>query len=583
MGCVETSNHLIIGKSKTEDNNLFRLETSKHNNYLNSKKLSSNKENININYVNHFEALINKMPQIINKYNIIEQISNNDMSTDYKLQLKDNLNKYKTLKILRKKLLGNENKIETEIKLLNSLNHEKLLKIEDCFFDSINYYLIIEYCNSNLTELIDKKKIVSENQVKYIIFQLLEVISYLNSKSLIHTDIKPDNILIFSTYYHNNEEFYNIKLLNFGSSTFMEKQNNVENLNYPLYVSPEIFDNNYNIKNDIWSIGVVMYELLFGFIPFYGENYDKVVYTIKKAPINFIHDSISDESLNLLKNMLIRNPTYRYNATECLYHSWFKNIDDLLVEDNITSNDINKNNKKENNFKIKISEYNEEKEKNEFNKINNIINDFNLLQVSPPRSIKLSSKRNLNNIEKYHKKNLMYQSFKYIHHYLRKKYYLMEEMEYLKDLFDKNKINDEINFEKTIFCFKKYCGYNNNLINDLILDDIITDKLKVEFTGNKINLIQFQNFLIKEKENDINEKLWKPFSNLEPNNKLEIEKCFEEIKPNYKFLIYFEEMKKQMNEEKLKENYLFYEYKTLIEKAVDNIENEKKKLMLKNK
>ena len=155
MGCVETSNHLIIGKSKTEDNNLFRLETSKHNSYLNSKKLTSNKENININYVNHFEALINKMPQIINKYNIIEQISNNDMSTDYKLQLKDNLNKYKTLKILRKKLIGNENKIETEIELLNSLNHEKLLKIEDCFFDSINYYLIIEYCNSNLTELID--------------------------------------------------------------------------------------------------------------------------------------------------------------------------------------------------------------------------------------------------------------------------------------------------------------------------------------------------------------------------------------------------------------------------------------------
>ena len=287
-------------------------------------------------------------------------------------------------------------------------------------------------------------------------------------------------------------------------------------------------------------------------------------------------NSISDESLNLLKNMLIRNPTYRYNATECLYHSWFKNIDDLLVEDNITSNDINKNNKKENNFKIKISEYNEEKEKNEFNKINNIINDFNLLQVSPPRSIKLSSKRNLNNIEKYHKKNLIYQSFKYIHHYLRKKYYLMEEMEYLKDLFDKNKINDEINFEKTIFCFKKYCGYNNNLINDLILDDQISDKLKNEVNEGKLNLIQFQNFLIKEKGNDINDKLWKAFSNLDINqNKNELIKCLNEVQENSKLKKYFNEIINEMNNHQLKENYLFFEYKGLIENAVNKIENEK--------
>ena len=54
--------------------------------------------------------------------------------------VKSDLSKYKTLKIIRKKIIGDENKILNEIQNINSLNHEKLLKIEECYYDSINYY-----------------------------------------------------------------------------------------------------------------------------------------------------------------------------------------------------------------------------------------------------------------------------------------------------------------------------------------------------------------------------------------------------------------------------------------------------------
>ena len=597
MGCAVSVNNTIKSTKKENDENLLYhiINSNRKFKYSNSNIINEDniKENNKINYVNHSELKNENMLKIKSKYIIVEQISNTNFSTDYKLQLKSNLSKYKTLKIIRKKIIGDENKILNEIQSINSLNHENLFKIEECYYDSINYYFIMEYCIlGKLSDLLKQKKIFSENQVKFIIYQLLDVDSYLLENDLIHTDINPNNILIESSFKYNNEDLYLIKLLNFASSTYMKEINKSENNsnNLPFYVSPEIFDNQYNLNSDIWSIGIIMYEMLFGFIPFYGDNFEKVKYIIKNSNINFQHDNISNEALNLLKNMLIRDPTHRYNINECIFHPWFYNINELLsnrnnnnyIENSKEKNEnINTNiskNKQNNFFKININQFPiNENEKNEITKkpFNTIIKDFNFLESRMSSSKKITTKRNKNNNENYYIKNMIYHSLKYIHHYFRKKYHLTEEMEYLKDLFDKYKINEEINIENTIICFNKYCGYNNSLINELIIGDIINDKLKNEMTNKVFNLIQFQNFLIKEKENDINKKLCNSFSHLKKTNKYEIIKSFNEIKPNSKFKKYFEEMKKEMNEDILKENYLFCDYKNLIEKVVDKIENEK--------
>ena len=564
MGCVASNNQFISGKVKSDNNNynhLLSLTSYQNKNTLFS--LDNRQRSLRNNSLNH--SYIYKIPQLNSEYNILEQLSFNEMSVDYKLQLKSDNSKYKTLKILSRTIMGNEKKILKEIETLNSLRNDKFLRIEQCYYDSMNYYVIMEYCSlGKLTDLLKKYLTLTENQVKVIIYQLLEIVLFLSSKSLVHTDIKPDNIFIYSSYIYEDQILYLIKLLNFGSSTYMKKstsQNSQSNL--PFYVAPEIFENNFNIKNDIWSIGVIMFEMLFGFIPFCGDNYAKVVFSINNAKINFDrHDNLSENCIDLLKNMLIRNPEHRFDVNQCISHIWFKDIDKLLIDK------VNNNKDYKTNINIKNKENIIKEDFKTF------IKDLNL-QIKSPLSIKINSKRNVNR-NNYVEKDLIYQTFKYIHHYLRKQFNLNDEMDYLKKLFDKNKNNDLIDIEKTLVCFKKYCGYNNNLINDLILDDQISDKLKNEVNEGKLNLIQFQNFLIKEKGNDINDKLWKAFSNLDINqNKNELIKCLNEVQENSKLKKYFNEIINEMNNHQLKENYLFFEYKGLIENAVNKIENEK--------
>ena len=86
-------------------------------------------------------------------------------------------------------------------------------------------------------------------------FQLLQAIKYLNENNFIHTDVKPENILISGKFISNNEEFFHVKLIDFGSVNSLI---NIDNNNLPYYIAPEIIERKINAKCDIWSIGIIM-------------------------------------------------------------------------------------------------------------------------------------------------------------------------------------------------------------------------------------------------------------------------------------------------------------------------------------
>ena len=592
MGCVQTADVVKIDNNNRKDindneniNNFTNLNIENNNKKLNKTNYSTNQFSSTSNQFDNTYNTFNNtndtikdlfncnIPEINNNYNIINQISKNETFIEYKIQSKIDSNLFKSLKIINKKNLGasSDEKIMEEMKVLSSLTNERIIQVENCFFDENNYYIITEYCKlGNLTNLQKKITTFSESQTKFIIFQLLNAVSYLYSRNFVHTDIKPNNILIDKSFKYKGEEFYYIKLLDFTSSNSKNKNSKNLESNLPYYSSPEVLDMNFNYKCDIWSIGIILYEMIHGYLPFKAKQYDELIFTIKN--LNPVYDTniISQNGLNLLKKMLNKNPNNRLNVNECLNNVWFSNINEIKPDDN---NKTELTQIKEENDTIINNINNVNKiipEKHIKELFKNIINDIKLLKYEQSRRNSISICR-ISNKKINVKNELVNETIKFIHHYKRRKFELKEEKEYLQNLFNKYKVNKEISIESIILCFKKYSGYDNNLVNDLICEERISEKLKKEMNTSKLNLIQFQNFLMKEKSLVIEEKLWKVFSNLNTNNRNDLLNCYNFVQPNSKYKKYFLEIKKELNEQKLKENYLFFEFKNLIEKVTENI------------
>lgn len=100
----------------------------------------------------------------------------------------------------------------------------------------------------------------------------------------------------------------------------------------PYYVAPEVLEENYGLQCDIWSLGVILYILLSGYLPFGGDNPGEVFEKIKAGKYSFNQsewDKVSDEAKDLIKHMLEINTKKRYSASKCLDHKWFSVAEDL--------------------------------------------------------------------------------------------------------------------------------------------------------------------------------------------------------------------------------------------------------------
>ena len=566
MGCVQSSN-VKVNKININENNLDDFNLNKDN----KKTIKTNFEISNSNFENEGggEMILGDLniKEINGNYNIINQISKNESLIEYKIQRKSDLNIFKSLKIINKKVLNENNeKIIEEIKILCSLNHERIIKVENCFYDENYFYIITEYCKLGTLYDLKKKKTFKENQTKFIIYQLLTAVQYLCSKNFIHTDINPMNILIDSSFKYKGEEYYFIKILDFTYKSNSSKVKNLE-INLPYYISPEILEMDFNNKCDIWSIGIILYEMLHGYLPFKGKDYEEVIYNIKNSNIHYDSNIVSQIGLNLLKKMLVRNYEERLNSDECLNHIWFERIEEIKP-DETNKNELSQI--KEEDDIINNNGHKKKYEKQIKSLFENIIRDLNLENKNQSSRKSISSGRVLNKKNNL-KNDLVNQTIKFIHHYNRRKYEIKEEKKYLRNLFDKYKVNEEISCDSIIICFKKYSGYNNNLVNDLNYEEKIYNKLNNEMNRKKLNLIQFQNFLIKEKNDVIEQSLWTIFSNLSKNNRNDLLHCCNSVQSSSKYKKYFLEIKKEINEQKLKENYLFFEYKNLVERVVQKI------------
>ena len=140
--------------------------------------------------------------------------------------------------------------------------------------------MLYRYCDGGeLFHYIIEKKYLSEDVAAYIMKQLFSALQYLHSKKISHRDIKPENFMLYK-----KDDMTCIKMIDFGLSKDFTQQNTMHTMSgSPYYIAPEVFLQKYNSKIDIWSMGVVLYIMLSGKVPFPGRTEHEIIQNVIKG------------------------------------------------------------------------------------------------------------------------------------------------------------------------------------------------------------------------------------------------------------------------------------------------------------
>ncbi|CAD8107189.1 unnamed protein product [Paramecium sonneborni] len=184
-------------------------------------------------------------------------------------------------------------------------------RIYECLETANNIYIVLEFCNQGtLLDKIKKQKKLSEDEALFILFQLLQALALLADNNIAHRDIKPENIFI-------KDEVY--KLGDFGFAG--QKSMYQTHLGTFPYMAPEFFINDqYDSKVDVWALGLLTHEMLFGEIYFIGKSQFEVQQKIltKQYLLDDQKYNISEGVKELLKQMINKNPQERISAKDAL-------------------------------------------------------------------------------------------------------------------------------------------------------------------------------------------------------------------------------------------------------------------------
>lgn len=247
-------------------------------------------------------------------------------------------NKLYVIKVIDKKNIIEQKMVDQmnrEIEIMYKVNHPHVVKLINHFEDDDKFYLIMLYASrGQLYQLLKKSHRFDQRTAAQFMREVLEAVKYLHSFNppIIHRDIKPENILL--------DENSRIKLADFGWSNFKsDETSRVTYCGTPEYLSPEMVRKQGHGTNvDIWSLGVLLFELLAGHAPFSGINQEELFNNIRKLKINWPSD-FPPLAKNLITKILKLNPLERITIDEILSHSWFEKNPPIKPVLNNISND----------------------------------------------------------------------------------------------------------------------------------------------------------------------------------------------------------------------------------------------------
>ncbi|CAD7954364.1 unnamed protein product [Amoebophrya sp. A120] len=231
-------------------------------------------------------------------------------------------------KAMARKNIKNEKRFREEIDLMKRLDHPNIIRLFETFEDHKNIYLILELCTGGeLFDAIVSAGFLMEKDGAVLIKQMLAAIYYLHENKIMHRDLKPENFL-----FYNKEKGAPLKVIDFGLGAKFEKGDRMTTkAGTPYYVAPQVLKGDYNEKCDIWSIGVIMFILLSGYPPFYGEKDSEILQKVRKGKFSFPTEAedgveFSGGAKDLITKMLTYAEDDRMSAQAALEHKWFTDV-----------------------------------------------------------------------------------------------------------------------------------------------------------------------------------------------------------------------------------------------------------------
>ena len=272
---------------------------------------------------------------IDNRYKIIRSIGEGGMANVY-LAYDTILEREVAVKILRGDLADDEKfvrRFQREANAASSLKHPNIVEMYDVGEDDGKYFIVMEFINGKtLKSLIKKRGALTLEEVMDIMLQLTSAVACAHDSYIIHRDIKPQNVMIL--------EDGRVKITDFGiamalNSNELTQTNSV--MGSVHYLPPEQANGSGStIKSDIYSLGILMFELLTGKLPFKGENAVEIAIKQMKEPIPSVIDinpHIPQSVENIILRACAKNPKNRYDSAAEMYEDIKTCLDPLRFEE----------------------------------------------------------------------------------------------------------------------------------------------------------------------------------------------------------------------------------------------------------
>ncbi|KAL3532867.1 hypothetical protein ACH5RR_006388 [Cinchona calisaya] len=278
----------------------------------------------------------------IGKYQLSRTIGEGTFAK-VKLAINTVSGQYVAIKIIDKQMVMKNNlirQVSREIRTMKLLRHPNIVQIYEVIGTKTKVYIVMEYVSGGqLSDKLSYLTKLSEGDARKYFQQLIDAVDHCHWRGVYHRDLKPENLLLDSKG--------NLKVSDFGLSALKKQTGCLLSTacGSPSYVAPELLtDKGYDgAAADVWSCGVILFELLAGFLPFDDSNLTNLYKKIYRAEYAF-PEWFTDGQKQLISRLLDPNPKTRITMAEIIEHQWFQAeyeaAEEIEHEENINVDDV---------------------------------------------------------------------------------------------------------------------------------------------------------------------------------------------------------------------------------------------------